>query len=82
MWETTAAGEVKSHNSVAPRVVSTAEVTLSPMVRKSPQRESLIRLRQMPAYGTEAPSIGQLPQPYLEPEIASVQVSYANTIIV
>ncbi|VUZ48628.1 unnamed protein product [Hymenolepis diminuta] len=72
-WETTVAGEVKPNNSAAPRVVSTAEVTLSPMVRKSPQRESLIRLRQMPAYGTEAPSIGQLPQPYLEPEIASVQ---------
>ncbi|VDO01449.1 unnamed protein product [Rodentolepis nana] len=51
------------------------------MVRKSPQRESLIRLRQMPAYGTEAPSIGQLPQPYLEPEIASVQVSCTNAIV-
>uniref|UniRef100_A0A0R3TEV2 Transposase n=1 Tax=Rodentolepis nana TaxID=102285 RepID=A0A0R3TEV2_RODNA len=51
------------------------------LVRKSPQRESLIRLRQMPAYGTEAPSIGQLPQPYLEPEIASVQVSCTNAIV-
>ena len=59
-----------------PRVVSTAELTLQPaFYRNSPQRESLIRLRQMPAYGDEAPSIGQLPQPYLEPQIASVRVS-------
>lgn len=58
------------------RVISTAELTLRPAIRRnSPTRESLIRLRQMPAYGEEAPSIGQLPQPYLEPQIASDQVS-------
>lgn len=57
------------------RVVSTAEVNLRPMPQHALQRESLIRLRQMPAYGAEAPSIGQLPQPYLEPQIASIQVS-------
>ncbi|VDD81628.1 unnamed protein product [Mesocestoides corti] len=59
------------------KAVSTAAVTLRQTggSERAPehQRDSLTRLREMPAYGADAPSIGQLPQPYLEPRIASVQ---------
>ncbi|CDS40089.1 Transglutaminase [Echinococcus multilocularis] len=69
---------VGSASASSTRVVSTAEVNLSSVPRHSLQRESLIRLRQMPGYGSEAPSIGQLPQPYLEPQIASTQQHINN----
>ncbi len=60
------------------RAVSTAEVTLAPV--HAQHRESLIRLREMHPYGTDAPSIGQLPQPYLEPQLAFVQVRYLHAV--
>ncbi|KAM7539907.1 hypothetical protein Aperf_G00000021031 [Anoplocephala perfoliata] len=71
--------ETQVEPSAASRTVNTAEVTLRPSEdRNSAKRESLIRLRQMPTYGTEVPSIGNLPQPYLEPQIASIQQLQVN----
>ncbi|KAL5964340.1 Hillarin [Taenia solium] len=73
-WTAEVPPEAVGSVGVSPsRVVSTAEVNFRPVPRHALQRESLIRLRQMPAYGAEAPSIGQLPQPYLEPQITSIQ---------